>query len=264
MKKILFTICAIAICLLPATLQAQDAQAPAPIDDRQKTELVDSILSEYYPWDTISMSGKLSSSMLPVTASVKIYMERDKLLLISISAPLIGEAARIEIDQNEVLMVNKLSKSFTTLEMERIEPIFPGGLSTIQNLLLGRISIFGKGELNASDIPNLDVYRTEAGNWLILPNQDLENAPFVYFYNINAGNLRLDEFTVMTQPQEGAANCRYEWDARSMTIAMTSAYQGKGMDATLKLNNPDKSTKTIDRIELKSNYKETDFKGLLR
>lgn len=253
--------------LFPLAVVAQTSDSavntPEIMSNPEKELLIDSITSGYYPWSEMSISGKLSADMLPISVSVKIYMEKDRLLVISVSAPLIGEAARIEIDRENALVVNKMSNSYSQVAMEEIEPICPGGLSAMQNLILGRVDILGRGELNKSFAKELEIYRIESGDLLLLPNQDLENAPFIYYYTVDSLDFILKTFTVMSQDGTQAI-CKYSGGNKNNTLTFSSVMNGKKMGATLKLNLPDAKAKKIDRIELDSRYKEVAKSKLLR
>ena len=259
--KLLMLILMVLIGNMSASADDTDLEAiPAPL----KNEVVDSISAKYYDWKEVSMSGKLSTPMLPISASVKIYMEKDRLIVISVSAPLIGEAARIEIDPDQALVVNKLKNTYTTIETERIETICPGGLTAVQNLLLGRINIMGSGELSSSNSDQVEIYGNNPGLWTILPNQDLENAEYVYFYTVSTGSLLLDRFIVLSQDETGRVDCNYAWGNKDYTLNFEAVFHGRSLVASLKLNNPDSNPKKISRIDLKSKYKEVDIYGILR
>ena len=262
-KLILSILICISAFILPAA-KAQEAPVPEPLGEEARNEFVDSVTASYFPWEELSMSGKLSSPMLPLTASVKLYMKRDSLIVMSISAPLIGEAARIEIDNGYALAVNKLHNTYTTAETAALEAFCPGGLSALQNLLLGRMSVLGAGQLSPALAPMVDIYDAGQGLWMVLPMQDIENSPFVYFYTVDGVSLLLRRFAVLAQSGEGELDFNYTYDSRSTTIDISADMGGKGLSATLKLHDPDASAKPISRIELSSKYKQTDLKGVLK
>lgn len=236
---------------------------PQPVDPELKKEIVDSITSNYYDWETISMSGKLSSPRLPVTASLKVYMERDSLVLMAVSAPLVGEVARIEIDGERILAVNKMSNTYSSIAMEEIEPICPGGLTALQNLLLGRINILGEGELNRENADSLEIYLGEAG-WVVLPNQDLENAPYAYLYTVNETSYQLEKFLVLSETEDLSFDCAYEWTDKYLIVDMQCEGVVNGLSATLRLNYPDEKTKEMKRMNINSKYKEVSPRRLLQ
>ena len=70
-KNILIIIMAL-IGMAALETRAQEAGDPLPLEGSAKTALIDSITAGYAEWDTVSMSGKLSSPKLPVTATVKV------------------------------------------------------------------------------------------------------------------------------------------------------------------------------------------------
>lgn len=240
------------------------AEEPLPAMPEIRSAVVDSICSTYKEWKEVSMSGKLSSPMLPITATIKVYMVKDELALISVSAPFIGEVARIEIDPEQIMTVNKWKNLYTTIDMAEIEPLCPGGLSAFQNLLLGRVNMPGSGELTPADSQNLEIYETGDGNLLLLPEQDLENAPYVYYYLLSAATLLPERLTVLTQDATGEVDCDYTWGRNDLTLRLTADLRGKPMEATLKLNTPDASPKKMERMEIISKYTATDLKGLMR
>lgn len=250
-------------CLLGGgAAKAQDA--PVPLAADQKQEIIDSVTAAYTDWNEISFSGKLSSPMLPVTASVKIYMVRDSVTLVSVTAPIIGEAARIEIDSDKAILVNKLNSSYASVTMAEIEPVCPGGLSAIQNLLLARVNILGKGQLEPAEAGEVELYDTGEGSWMLLPEQDIEKAPYVYFYTLGAATLRLERLAVLAQDGSGEADCFYSYGDKDTSLRMQAVFGGRTVEATLKLNAPDKTPKSMNRIQLGTKYRQTDLKGVLK
>ena len=262
-NRIKFTLTFIILWLAGCSVWAQDV-TPVMADAQTKKVVIDSITSHYTRWDEISMSGKLSSPLLPMSPSVKIYMQRSKLVVISVSAPLIGEAVRIEIDKDEALLVNKMSNSYATVSTSLIESVCPGGLEALQNLMLGRITILGSGELSPKNADKVDIYEVGGVEWLVLPQQDLENDSFIYLYFNDLSNFLLDRFVVLAQDGSGNVDASFQWGKKDMTMKWVAEMGSRTLEATLKLNNPDSSPKKISRIELGSKYRKVDLKGVLR
>lgn len=264
MKIKILTVCALWASLLWPAAYGQEINDPVPVETEVRQEIVDSVSSSYYDWNTLSMSGKLSSPLLPMSVSTKVYMERGKLLIITLSAPLVGEAGRIEIDTEQALVVNKMNNSFISIGMEEIEPMCPGGLQALQNLLLGRVTLLGEGQLDASNAGGIQIYSADDDTWMLLPNQDIESAPYVYFYTLDKTSLMLDRFAVLSQSGNSEVDCFYTWDKKNYTINFENVLNGKGMEATLRLNYPDDVAKPVQRMELSKKYRQTDLKGLMK
>lgn len=222
----------------------------APVSAAAKQQIADSIAAGYEPWTELSLSGKLQSKMLPVTVNVKVYMVRDSLFVMSLSAFLMGEVARIEIDNEAAVIVNKLNDTYTALAVSDLENLCPGGLALMQNMLLGRISIVGKGVLTGSDASDVEIYDLDESLWALIPNQDFENAPYVYYYNVWKDSGLLQQFGVMTQ-DSGEATCSYSWDARQYALEMQAILRGRTVNATLRMDYPDAKPKPLARTDVK-------------
>lgn len=264
MKKLIqiFLILSFSI-LSPVILKAQE-DAIYPIDINQKSEIVASLANKYAGWDKVSLSGRLTSSMLPVAVTVKIYMENDKLILISLSAPLFGEVGRLEIDRENVLGVNKMGKKYTRYALSDLQAICPGGLRELQSLILGRVSLLGKGSLTKKDASSIEIYDTYPDKWVIVPNSDFQQEGAVYFYTVERQTLDLLQFFVVSDMDNNELGCKYSWQKNGdYTMDLEALVSEKGYSASLKLGAPVRETKPMDRIKIDSKYREVSLKQLL-
>lgn len=263
-KKILLALWLMLLPMLCLQTRAQDNAPPVPLDMSKKQEVVDSVVARYTPWDEISMSGKLSSSLFPISPSVKIYMERGKLIVISVSAMLVGEVARFEIDSMEALAVNCYSNTYTIIPTSRLESICPGGLDVMQNLLLGRISILGEGELSRALASEVDLYSLGFDSILLVPHQDIDNADYNYFYTVSPETYLMQLAGVLLGDGNREIEALYDWGKKNVTINMNASLDSYFIEASLKLDYPDNKTKKLDRIKLGSAYREVDIRNLLK
>ena len=146
-------------------IKAQDA-----IEGKMEKKVVETITDSYKNWNKASWNGRLSADMLPVSATLKVYMERGKLTLISVRAPFIGEVARIEADKERILIVNKLKKRYYEREIAEISQIAPDLLEDMQALLLGRMFVVGKGQLDDRKVEDINLFPTnEEGCYMVVP-----------------------------------------------------------------------------------------------
>ena len=262
MKKFLSIIAAL-VMICPLWSMAQNDE-PLPLEKARKTAVIDSITSSYSDWNKVSISGKLSSPLLPISASVKIYMERDKLIVISISAPFVGEAARIEIDNKEAVAINKMKKTYASCSIQELQTLCPGGLSDLQGLLLGRISILGKGELTSKLASSLEIYQTDSQQLALIPNEDCQAPGAVYFYTVYPSDKKLSQFIVVSETEDAEMVCSYNWKKDgAFNIDMEALFNGNGFAGELKLDKPDKSAKAIERTQLNGKYTRVNLKKLL-
>lgn len=134
------------------------AGAQTQVSPERCGEMIDSITSRWLPWNSVSISGKLKMAGLPVSPSMKIYMKRDSALFISLRAPFMGEVGRAEILGDTIMVVNKMKKTYVKESIEKALDHYPGGLADLQDLILGRIVIPGKGLLESGHSPQLEIY----------------------------------------------------------------------------------------------------------
>ncbi len=179
-------ICAVAaMCLCIPTTDAAN-----PLSKKEKRQLLTDAAGEAPEWSEMSLKGKLQSDLLPLTATVKVYMRRDSLLLMSFSAPFVGEVARLEIDTDSITAVNKMKRTVTRVPVRDLRAVLPGSLCELQDFLTGRVVIYGQGLLCTDLSSGLDCYpvfdestdpvsgetvvvETEAPEgWLIMPRTD--------------------------------------------------------------------------------------------
>ena len=196
--------------------------------DEEALEIVNKILNGYTEWQSASFTGKLRTSMLklPVSPTVKIYMEKGELIQLSVSAPFIGEVGRAEITPSEVLVVNKYKKTYVRESAEAAMSRDRGLLDEVQSLLLGRIVILGKGELSMGLLKDVLFERENNGEWIVVPNREGEESALQYGYVVNSNG--------RTQVLYGMMQGRTE------TATLTYDYAGGGMELGLDLQLPKK------------------------
>ncbi|MDE5551838.1 MAG: DUF4292 domain-containing protein, partial [Muribaculaceae bacterium] len=100
--------------LLPFVMWS--AGAGNPVDEelskKEVKGLVENITADYKEWNKAALNCKLKADMLPIAVSMRITMERDKSLFVSLRVPLFGEVARVEMTPGNVLVINKKNKTY--------------------------------------------------------------------------------------------------------------------------------------------------------
>lgn len=189
--------------------------------DEEALEIVNKILNGYTEWQSASFTGKLRTSMLklPVSPTVKIYMEKGELIQLSVSAPFIGEVGRAEITPSEVLVVNKYKKTYVRESAEAAMSRDSGLLDEVQSLLLGRIVILGKGELSMGLLKDVLFERENNGEWIVVPNREGEESGLQYGYVVNA-NGRTQVLYGMMQGRTETATLTYDYSGGGMELGL--------------------------------------------
>lgn len=185
MKKLSIILLFLTIMILP--MAAQQRMPAYNLDTPQA--VVERITTNYSAWNNVEFSGKLKTQKLPISPTIKLYMERDSLIQLSLRAPLLGEVGRITIDNNRIQAVNKMKRVYADESTDNLLEIYPNLISDLQSLLLARVVILGQGELTAADYDNVEVEGDLEGGYMLLPNLEENALKFNYGYLIN-GNGR--------------------------------------------------------------------------
>lgn len=134
-------------------------------------------------WTNVLLQGKLKMQGLPLSPNLRIYMEKDSLIDMSIRAPLIGEVGRLIVDPDSLIAVNKLNKTYFKEAMPTNIPSFGQlkdgheGISPIigyiQDLLLGDFFLPGI-DLEAVEIDDVTEIFYEDDQFNVIPKGDAE------------------------------------------------------------------------------------------
>lgn len=264
MKRNIFKI--ISAIMFFLCMQAAYAQEmPAPLDKKEKNKVIETVVAPYSNWGRVSLTGKLSSDLLPATATVKVYMEKDNLTLISVSAPIVGEVARIELDHDNLLIVNKWSKKYLTITTGELESIYPDAQCDLQNLLLGRITLMGKGSLNKKSGNDVDVYNIGGGEMMIVPIKKYQPEGGTYAYVVSGLDMLLSQFIMMSEENNEEMNCSFQWGKDGkMTMDFSANANHFNLDGKISFDSPAWGANSFGRFELTSKYSPTTLRGILQ
>ncbi len=240
------------------------AFAQSPLSKRERKEVVNTVVKDWNDWKTVSLSGKLKLDILPLSPGVKIFMQRDSMILISLRAPLMGEVGRAEIDSDSILVVNKMKKTYVKESIEKAFDYYPGTLSDIQDILLGRMVIPGFGLLSEETAGVVELFPEPAGGYSLLPGKKAELDGFNYGYLISP-ELRNAALAVVPVEKEGVIvgiSYSYAKDKCDMTVSYQS--ENKNISGTLELDSPDWNSKGFAPMNINSRYRRMDFKQFMK
>lgn len=147
--------------------------------------VIDDIIQSYLPWTNVEFQGKLRTDKLPLQPTVKIYMVCDSLVQISVRVPLLGEVGRLNWTKDEILIVNKLKKTYVRESSQKFFEMYPTAMSDLQNIFLARVVILGSGSLSYENSSEVLIEPTGDGDWILMPDTGDKNIPFMYGYLIS-------------------------------------------------------------------------------
>lgn len=128
------------------------------LSNTEGPERLSEIYSGYREWQSVELSGKLSLRGLPLRPNVKIYMLRNSRILVSVSAPIVGEVGRVDITKDSVVMINKAKKEYCAERFNDFKALVPTALSGLQDVLLGRVFDANAGTLSSATADSFTVY----------------------------------------------------------------------------------------------------------
>ena len=196
---------------------------------------------DYVDWDKVSLQGKLKMEGLPLSPTVKVFMQKDSLISMSIRAPFIGEAARIDITPDVITAVNKMNKTYVQENIEEFLKYYPGDISDLQDLLLARFFLpgYNVSEITLDDL--IDIYY-EDNQYNVIPKGEAEIDGIKYGFVVDS---LFNPLMLIVLPEENP------------DIELTALYDYKSRGYDLILNYQEGERIIAMDIE----FKEPEWKG---
>lgn len=214
---------------------------------------VDTVLVQlpvYEKWEKASINGKLKMKGLPLSPSLRFYLQKDSLLDISVRAPLMGEVVRITFSTDSVIGVNKMNHTYTKQYIADFMRFYPGGISEIQSLLLGRVVFPQSGELSMDFAEKLNIEPTEEG-FSIVPDDTVKLSGIEYGYLVDYQFHPLVFMVIPENNKDAFASISYSYDKDGYDMLMQMADSSRSMNLTLELNNPKFEGEPFKPIDVK-------------
>lgn len=225
-------------------------------------EKVEILLPE--PYEKVTLQGKLKMTGLPVSPSLRIFMQRDSLISISARAPFVGEAIRIDIFTDSLIAINKLNKTYLTLSgRDKVRGLSSLKLNDMQDLLLGRLFI-PNHNLEEEEIDSLLEIYHEDTFFNLIPKKEARIEGVTY------GIMTDEDFLPMalTVMPEGGVDTEldvvYSYNLQGYDIQLIFLYGDRSMTATLELKQPEWSGESAKSIDTGKKYREVSLSDFLR
>lgn len=256
---IYFRILALLAVLVLEVFLPGGAYAQEPLSKKDRKSVVESITAPWNDWQTLTISGKLKMAGLPLSPSVKIYMEKDSTVRISLRAPLMGEVGRAEIDGDTLLVVNKMKNTYVKEPLDSVMSRYPVTLGDVQSLLVGRVVIPGGGILTKESAEMVELFPEEGGEYSLIPSEEMELEDFNYGYLIDSDMLPTVLMVIPVEKPEVSVNVTYDYDPNGYEIFVSYQSPEKIYSGTLQLDYPLEGGSPIEPIKLNNKYIQLDF-----
>ena len=254
-----FRILAVLAVMALGAFASASAGAQEPLKKKERKELVKAITEPWNDWETLTISGKLKMAGLPLSPSVKIYMEKDSVVRISLRAPLMGEVGRAEIEGDTLTVVNKMKKTYVREPLDSVMERYPVTLSDVQSLLIGRVVIPGGGTLTSGQAEMVELFAEDDGQYSLIPSEKMELTEFNYGYLIDSEMQPSVLMVIPAEKPETSVNVTYDYDDNGYDMIVSYLSPEKNYSGTLRLDYPSEGGSPIEPIRIDKKYTRLDF-----
>lgn len=225
--------------------------------------------AQYATWKTLVSKGKVTLTAgagKTVSSSMQMKMIAGRSISISVR-PLLGiEMARLYIANDEIIILDRYHKIYVREKASVLTSGVPVDITTLQDILLGRPHILGKGTFTAALAGDV-VLTADNGTVKLTPVEQYEGFNYAYVFNADRNLERLD-----VSPAGGESIYSANYRNVETTLAGKVATE---VDVATKLNGTDislgLSLKTLtwnndisDDIEIPADYQEATGSSIIK
>lgn len=233
------------------------------LDTGDVARMTENIVAGYTDWKTVELNGKLRMEGLPLTPSIRIYMERDCSVSISIRAPFVGEVGRFEANTDSVSAINKMNRTYSTYAVAD-SPV-PVDVSTLQCLLLGRINIPGYGQFSNETASLVDMYINDSFQQvLLLPKQKAEIEGCSYGFVTDSEGELADVIVTIDSAEDDSVTVEYARNNDATDIDILAAIGERIYHAQLELKPPKWDSGDLAPFTPGPKYRRLPFRDFLK
>ena len=246
-------------------------------ETENEEESIDITYPDYENWETVGLQGKLKMKGLPLSPTLKFYMQRDSIVNISVRAPFIGEAGRLLLTPDSIMALNKMNKTYVS---EKIGDLGIGKDSTqgmmnngsgikgrlignLQDLLLARFFLPGYDVMSA-DLDDLVEIYYEDDQFNVVPKGGAEIEGIKYGYVVDESFNPLMIVILPSQNQNLEIDVEYEYELKGYDIRMAMQDGTSVKEIVMEMNEPEWGVDEPKEINLDKKYKRVSFEEFLK
>ena len=243
------------------TFFSQNTHAYDELTPKQKSDVINKIFDQDIDWEKASVSGKFRMRGLPLSPTVKIFMIKDSLTIISLRAPFVGEVGRGEITSDSIMMVNKRNKVYFKESIGEFLKAYPLEIGQLQKLLLGIPFFPGVADESLSDMDWMEIYG-QAEEYAFIPGEKGQLDICDYGELIDSeGRLKILAIVPMTE-NEINVSLEYYYLPKGYNIHFSYLSTGPFYEADLELDQPKFEEGDMTPMDISNKYRRvsaTDF-----
>lgn len=224
-------------------------------------------IAQYGSWNTLTAGGKVAlGAGKSMSSSMQLKMVRGKSISISMR-PLLGiEVAKIHIEGDQIVIIDRIHHIYIEEKASLLTSGVPVDVTTMQDLLLGRAHILGKGTLSSKMSGDVTLNEKD-GVVTLTPKQTYEGFGYAYTFDADNHLVALDVY-----PDGEASIYNILYGNTTGTVAGTVAtlinasttIAGKPVTLDLNLKNLQWNGSVDNSLEIPSGYSKTDASAILK
>lgn len=224
----------------------------------EEEEDVEITFPDYQPWERVMLQGKLKMQGLPLSPTLKIFMQRDSVINISVRAPFIGEAGRLIMTLDSIMAINKMNKTYVSEQVGN----FGGGIidkgrliGNIQDLLLARFFLPGHDVMNEELDELVEIYYEE-DQFNVVPKgaADIEGVKYGYVIDDHFNPLMI--VILPEQRPNIEIDVIYNYELKGYNIRMEVQDGESVKEITLEMKEPEWGAEEPKEIDIVKKYKK--------
>ena len=228
---------------------------------RESAEVVGRMAERFTSWNTIMLSAQLQMDGLPLSPSLKIFMEKGKSMSISVRAPFIGEAGRLEFANDTVVAVNKMKNVYAIADISQLMGGIEFTLSDLQDVFLARAFAIGEGTITQYDKSKHGLYHASSENYFLPPMPQSDS--LLYGFTIDAQGV-VNDFIIHDFTSGFELYCLYQHKNKTYNAVFELTYADTQMQVILYGITCQWEAQPLSPIKLTSKMREVSVQEFLR
>ena len=222
----------------------------------------------YKPWDTYSVSGKMTlSGQNAFSSSIQVKMVKDKCITISIRPVLGLEVAKVYADNDSAVIINKLNKVYTTKGLDVFSHVVPMNIGALQDIFLSRVFSLNDGTLSKENIKKFSA--TAEGEFVLITTRKKQK-DFSYVFAVN-NNRQLETLSIIPAgsnkkyiAQFGGYETSLSSEASTIAIATEINEESLGLRFDLNVSKAKWNSSVDNSISIGKSYKKVTLKEFFK
>lgn len=271
MKKFLMMLSVVSVMILMGASCSTTRQTAGSASGNAQTSASIGVseYAQYGDWKSLVSSGKVSFAMQggkSMSSSMQMKMVNGRSISISIR-PLLGiEVARVYISDDEIVIIDRIHKVYVKEKASLLTSGVPVDVATLQDLMLGRPHILGKGTFSASMSGEVTLERAGATTYL-LPKSQFAGFTYKYTFDEQKNVTGLE-----VAPAGGQSVYSVKYGDVETTLAgkvstkttVDTEINGKSLTLDMTLKSLTWNTDFADELEIPSGYSQSSGSSIIK